>query len=321
MLSKEGRVFTASAPGSLMLLGEYAVLQGKQAVVCAVDKRMTVSLTPRQDDEVEIFSEGYGSFSTSLNKLALMPPFHFVSACLSRYRKKLKTGCDIHITSAFSDKLGLGSSAAVTVATLAVLSAWLHATEACSLDPLKLIREARTVIRAVQGLGSGADVAASVLGGVLAYCATPLTVERFDLAPALHVIYSGSKTPTVEAVKRVRQNFSSSATLFNSLCQTIHYCAQQGIDALRNKDWRRLGWVMNVQQGLMQALGVSNPLLDELIEHLRADSGILGAKISGSGWGDCVIGLGKAAHLGLEERYNGVQQIKIEVAREGVLLT
>ena len=36
-------LFKASAPGSLMLLGEYAVLQGKSALVCAIDKRMMVS--------------------------------------------------------------------------------------------------------------------------------------------------------------------------------------------------------------------------------------------------------------------------------------
>ncbi len=34
----------ASAPGSLMLLGEYGVLYGKHALVCAIDKRIVISI-------------------------------------------------------------------------------------------------------------------------------------------------------------------------------------------------------------------------------------------------------------------------------------
>ncbi|HSW71715.1 MAG TPA: mevalonate kinase [Gammaproteobacteria bacterium] len=309
-------LFQASAPGSLFLLGEYAVLYNKPALVCALDKRMTVTLTPRTDEEVELRSEGYGCFRTSLTKLAISAPFQFVSACLYLHRKKLKSGCDIHITSEFSDQVGFGSSAAVTVATLAALFSWLG----LPLDHLSLIREARQVVREVQTLGSGADVAASVMGGIVAYRALPLAVEKFSLAPPLTVIYSGSKTPTVEALKRVREKFATTPALFNKLCQAIHQCAKEGIAALEKADWQRLGSAMNVQQGLMQALGVSTPLLEDLIERLRADPAICGAKISGSGWGDCVIGLGRAEHLGLEERYQGVKQIAVQVAEEGVSL-
>ena len=48
--------FKASAPGSLMLLGEHAVLHGKPALVGALDKRITVTLTPMRHDRIEIIS-------------------------------------------------------------------------------------------------------------------------------------------------------------------------------------------------------------------------------------------------------------------------
>jgi mevalonate kinase len=313
MSSKE-ELYQASAPGSLMLLGEYAVLYNKPAVVCAVDKRMTVRIRPRADERIEIFSQGYGRVTTNLKELAITPPFQFVSACLLFHRKKLKSGCELEITSEFSDQIGFGSSAAVTAATLAALFAWLKQP----VDALQLLREARRVIREVQTVGSGADVAASVMGGVVAYRAAPLDVEKFSLAPALTVIYSGSKTPTVEAIKRVKEKFATAPALFNTLCQAIHQCAKEGIHALRQEDWRRFGAAMNVQQGLMQSLGVSTPLLDDLIEKLQTAPVIQGAKISGSGWGDCVLGLGPAEPLGVEERYQGVRQIAVQVTQEGV---
>lgn len=299
-----------------MLLGEYAVLYNKPALVCAVDKRMRVRLRPREDDKIELSSPRLGQFKTSLKELKMMPPFQFVTACLSAYRRTLKSGCDIQIEADFSHQIGLGSSAAVTVATLAALYAWLEQP----LDPMKLLTEARGVVREVQGLGSGADVAASVMGGLVAYRASPLDVEKFSLSPALTVIYSGSKTPTVEAVRQVKEKFASAPALFNSLCQSIHECAKKGIEALGQENWARLGDAMIIQQDLMQALGVSTPLLEDLIDRLRSDPAILGAKISGSGMGDCVVGLGQAAHLGLEERYPGVEQMAVQISQQGVRL-
>src|SRR5690349_12767806 len=114
-------LFKASAPGSLMLLGEYGVLHGTPALVCAVDKRMCVTLTPRADERIEIESTLHGTYQTELNQIKIEAPFQFVLGALQHYQSKMRRGCDIKIESEFSDKMGLGSSSAVTVATLACL--------------------------------------------------------------------------------------------------------------------------------------------------------------------------------------------------------
>ena len=322
MLSEQ-KSYRACAPGSLMLLGEYAVLYNKPAVVCAVNKRMTVTVTPRLDTEIHLSSPRLGQLKTDLSEVTIAAPFQFVTACIVQLRKKIKTGFALHIEADFSDQIGLGSSAAVTVASLAALGAWLAPTKAKALtneQALQLIRDARAVIRQVQGVGSGADAAASVLGGVLAYRATPLAVESFAAELPLTVIYSGSKTPTAQAITKVRQAFASQPALFNSLCRGINQCAKEGIRALHEANWQRLGTAMNVQQGLMQALSVSTPLLDKLIAHLRADPATLGAKISGSGFGDCVLGLGESTVTQIESEGEGVKQILVKVAKRGVVI-
>ncbi|MBP9722007.1 MAG: hypothetical protein KBD64_02480, partial [Gammaproteobacteria bacterium] len=45
MASEFYKKITASCPGSLMIMGEHAVLDGSSAVVAAIDKYLTVELT------------------------------------------------------------------------------------------------------------------------------------------------------------------------------------------------------------------------------------------------------------------------------------
>lgn len=305
----------ASAPGSLMLLGEYAVLYGKHALVCAVDKRIHVVLTPRDDDFIRIQSSVLGCYQTRLADLQIEKPFHFILGVFKLYETRLRHGYDIDVVSEFSDKVGLGSSAAVTVATLAALVTSLN----IRITPLELVRQGRNVVRKIQGLGSGADIAASVYGGVVGYQAQPLSAEKYAVTCPLTALYAGYKTPTVEAVMRVQNSFGAHPTIFRSLSSSIGQCAVDGLQYARKEDWDRLGEVMNIQQGIMESLGVNTPLLREMIEDLRKQPGVYGAKISGSGLGDCVIALGE-----LPESYQfagshvGVQRIPIKMTLQGV---
>lgn len=298
--------FKASCPGSLMLLGEYAVLHGKSALVCAVDKRMSVTLTPRTDKSIHI-SSALGHYVADVTQLKVEQPFQFVLAVLKKYRKELPAGCDITITSEFSDKIGFASSAAVTVATLAVLSAWLQ----LDLAKLELFQIARAIIRQVQGLGSGADVAACVFGGIVAYRAQPLSIEKLPYHHPITVVYSGSKTPTVQAVSQVKQAFAEKPKLYQQICLAIDSCALRGKQAVHDQNWVELGKIMDIQQGLMDALGVNTGKLNSIVYNLRNQATILGSKISGSGLGDCVIGLGTIT----DQAAGG---ISVEITEQGV---
>ena len=301
----------ASAPGSLMLLGEYAVLYGKPALVCAVDKRITVTLTPRNDERINIQSNLHGSYSTDLAYLTIEKPFQYVLGTLKHYQTKLKRGCDIDIHSDFADTIGLGSSAAVTVATLATLVSWLG----MQFLPLDLVRQGRNIIREVQGVGSGADIAASVYGGMVGYQAQPLTAEKISITHPLTVIYAGHKTPTPEAIARVQDYFSAYPNIFRELTNSIGQCAQEGLLCVRKAEWKKLGDIMNMQQGLMESLGVCTPLMRDMIIDLRKVDTIAGAKISGSGFGDCIIGLGETpAHYSFEN----LQRIPAAMSLQGV---
>jgi mevalonate kinase len=306
-------LFKASAPGSMMLLGEYAVLHGKHALVCAIDRRITVTLSPRTDNEVVINSD-LGKLAVALDVLAKVPPFQFVTGTLIKYSDAMPSGCDIKINAEFSTQVGLGSSAAVTTALLAVLNEWLG----LALTPAQMVQQVRNIIIDVQGVGSGADAAASVMGGIVAYKNTSeCYAEKLPISCELTAAYAGYKTPTAIAIQQVSAYFADQPQVFQKICQAIDECAVQGIAAARNTDWQALGNIMNTQQGLMDSLNVNTPELQEAIIQLRAHPAILGAKISGSGLGDCVIGLGLATGVLFNDEK--IKLIPIPMATQGVM--
>ncbi len=282
--------YRASAPGSLMLLGEYAVLHHKLALVCAVDKRITVTLTPIDAKTITILGNK-GTYHTTISQLAIEQPYTFVLAALKMHQRNMQQGCKIEIAADYSDQLGLGSSAAVTVATLAVLASWLGGPGELQRG---LLRQGVRTIRAVQGIGSGADVAASVYGGIVAYRSAPLTAEKFELTHPLTLWYAGYKTPTPQVIATVQSTFAPYPRLYHELISAIGECGRMGVKIVRAGDWQQLGQLMSIQQGLMQSLQVCDETLQTLIHTMKQVPGIKGAKISGSGLGDCIVGLGES---------------------------
>ncbi len=281
----------ASAPGSLMLLGEHAVLHGRRALVMAVDQRLRVTLTPRRDSRIEIDS-ALGRHQTTLQNPAPHPDFRFIMEAIRRVADRLARGFDLRVDADFSHTIGFGSSAAVTAATVAALRRHGGMEE----DLAAIRDEAIAIVRAVQGRGSGADVAASVHGGVVAYRAEPREVRTLAAALDICAVYCGYKTPTAEVIRRVEAQWAGREARLAELYDRIDACAGDGRNALEAGDLSALGAALNHGQKLMEALGVDTPELAAIVAALRADPGVRGAKISGSGLGDCAIGLGRPLH-------------------------
>ena len=314
--------FSASAPGTLMLLGEHAVLVGKPAIVLAIDKRITVTLRVSNAPNVPeiLITSNLGRIACNLNEiknLSDQKSFQFVFAAIKYFKEELKIrnqGFELIIDSEFSPNCGLGSSAAVTVATTAVLLQLL------SKSTEMLFEISRKIIREVQGVGSGADVAASVYGGVIVYQQqSPYIIKKLDCILPLVVIYSGSKIPTPVVIKKVQELQNKYPDVINPLYDAIENAVNRASVFIESKDWAGLGEVMNIQQGVMNALGVGTPVLNRLIDKLNSTPGIYGAKISGSGLGDCIIGIGAGCDKlsEIEEIGDGIKKIPLSVSLQG----
>ena len=300
-------LFKASAPGSLMLFGEHAVLHGEPALVGAVNRRMEVILTPRDDHRIEIISV-LGSYTASLDALEPDERFRFLLEAVRR-AGHLPSGFILEVASGFSATVGFGSSAAVTVAACAALAAWTGPEPAAQ----ELLKKSVDIIRAVQGTGSGADAAASVYGGVSTYRAGPVQATRVDDIPPVSVIYSGYKTPTVEVIRQVEQAFADRTDELMALYREMGGITEAAAEALARQDLAAAGACMDQAQACMVRLGVSNPDLDHLATALCNQPGITGAKISGSGLGDCVIGIGQT-----DAGVAGFEKMDAVLAEDGV---
>ena len=187
----DGKTVTVSAPGKLMLSGEWSVLEGAPCIVLAVSRKVyaTAREAPKTSITLHDFNITTGAeISKAEVKFAKDDPKlgftkHAIGTALQYLTGKkikpknftLETRSDISkAVQGSQEKLGFGSSAAATAAILgAVLK--LHGVgieteqEKDALFKLAIIAH----YKAQGKIGSGFDVAASVFGGALVY-------TRFD---------------------------------------------------------------------------------------------------------------------------------------------
>ena len=278
------KTLTASAPGSIMITGEHAVVYGAPAIVCAIEQRIRIRVSTRADREIHIES-ALAAHHTDLATLADHPQLRFLIAAL---RQNLPaSGLDIAIDSDIDPTLGLGSSAAVTAA----ITALLYRLRGQNPDLLALHRAAYRTILTVQQRGSGADLAASLAGGIIAYQNRPFTVITPLPAPpsGLSLRYAGYKTPTAEVLARIAACAQAEPAHYRALYERMGVASTRTIAAAEAENWQDFYNELNAYQELLAALGVCD---DTQAAHLAAARPHAHAvKISGSGLGDCILAL------------------------------
>lgn len=281
-----------------MITGEHAVVYGHPAVVCAIEARVTVQTEPLQSGRLDIASDIGEPESYALSDWpGPVGQYRFVLACFEQFQHALPGGASVTITSDIDPTLGLGSSAAVTIACLGAFARMAG-------DDTKLHTQALSIIRSIQGRGSGADLAASLRGGMLRYqlpvqmieAVSPgsaASVATLPAPPPLSLCYSGYKTPTGEVLAKIAAIQEGQKAAFDALYARMGASAQTAISAAEAQDWVAFGAELTAYQGMMAELGVSDATLDRLVADGHAHPGTLAAKISGSGLGDCVLAVGE----------------------------
>lgn len=241
---------TASAPGKLVLLGEYAVLDGAPALVLAVDRRARVMLADTGGDCWEIVSPTLG-LQARLRLQdrdaawidAAPAELAWIATLLARVPQTGRLpACRIELDSdAFHldhegrrEKLGLGSSAALTVALLGAL----HAA-AGSAPPT--LGEAIEAHRAIQhGHGSGIDIAASATGGLSRFqlIGDAARIDPVGWPTGLHwtCVYSGRPASTSAMLATVAAWREREPTAFTQYMHELATISSRGIDALTAND-------------------------------------------------------------------------------------
>jgi len=182
---------------------------------------------------------------------------------------------------------GLGSSAAATVASLKALAVLFQK----EVTERELFELAHRVVVAVQGRGSGFDVAASVCGGTLFFAEAgriiePLSVKELPLV----VGFTGVKADTPTLMEHVAWKKEKNPQKVERIFAAIARLVDEAKIRMLEGDWERVGRLMDFNQEYLRDLGVSSEKLESLISAAK-HAGALGAKLSGAGVGDCMIAL------------------------------
>ena len=338
-------IVTATAPGKLVLLGEYAVLEGAPALVMAIDRRAEVRLETRTQapcmlrapgiiaDTAAFTVRGDGSLAwedTSSSDTDRLPLVAQVMQTLVRqgllspsalphFAATLLTQSFFQPTSAGEhEKLGLGSSAALTVALASALSELAGVRhEAHDSDWFAALVNAH---RALQGgHGSGLDIAASLFGGLLDYRLHAQThepqVRELTLPEgiALCFVWTGRGASTQSFLHSFVRWKTSAPTRWREVMQTLSAIAEAGVEAALEHDSQRLVEAVSEYAQALRVLGTASKMTVFSAEHseIAALAGSLGLayKPCGAGGGD----LGVAVSLDPER----LQRLEHDVGAAG----
>jgi mevalonate kinase len=128
---------------------------------------------------------------------------------------------------------------------------------------------------------------------VVCYDTAP-SFEAIPFSVPLTAVYCGYKTPTPDVILKVEQLRVENPEKYRHIFKEMGADAVKAMELLRRHDLPGVGRILNRNQFLMDEMGVNTPELQDIVEALQAAPDVFGAKISGSGLGDCAVGIGYA---------------------------
>jgi mevalonate kinase len=313
----------ASVPAKVILFGEHFVVYGKRALAAAINRRLAVEVSSRDKRGYHVKIENIPTFGVELDlearkgqdrKVLPYKDYSAASKALAYVKGSIEyleerygigdEGVEIEIKSEIPLSAGLGSSAATCVATIAALKEYFGVKG----DLERIRTDAHSVEKLVQGAASPVDTAISTYGGYV--LVEQNEVKQLQLSELNLMVCSigsiplsmdstrasdlGLKTKTLVAgVKTRRELFTS---IFDPIFGASDEITAQAIRAIEDGDFQKLGALMNINHGLLDAIGVVPRRLSELVK-VSQELGALGAKVTGAGGSDEMGGVGSVLVL------------------------
>ena len=255
--------WVGTAPGKLILSGEHAVVYGHRAVAAAVSLRTTVTLRARPGPS--------GIDESAIRDDRMWPALATILPA---------DGVGVSIASTLPVGCGMGSSAALAVATLRALAA--REGRVAGFD--ECFEKGFLVERVLHGNPSGVDHAVSALDRVVLYRREGPEIVPLDVPAPLHLVVADTGTPgdTAAMVAGVRARAPhAELRRIGAVAEMVSARLQRGEDP---------GPLFTENQRLLRRIGVSTAALDAAVAAMEA-AGATGAKLAGAGGGGVAIGV------------------------------
>lgn len=309
------------APGSAMIMGEHAVLHKQPALVTAIDRWITLTISPRQDQQLNVQSS-YGSYQNNINQQPSEQWLQWIYTIIQSFRIELpivKDGLSIHIATTFEGAIGLSSSTALTSALLFALAQWLLPNENIAQQQAWVFDKAMALLKKHNKVSSGAALQAVIYGGLRFYDSKTKISIPVEMSLPFYLVYCGYKTPTEDVVQTVQKKFSQYPNKLAYLYKKMGKTTNIAEEALQNNDVDLFYQSVDDYFILQKQLGVCDDMLDQLIDLANQSPLTRAAKISGAGLGDCILVVGDIDYP-LWKRMQDCKIIKINSVMDGVQL-
>jgi mevalonate kinase len=282
---------SATAPGKVILFGEHAVVYGRPAIavpVTQVKARAAVTANPRGvPGEVRVQAPDIGLESTLDELDAGHPLAAVILEVASALKVKRIPSCTLKITSTIPVAAGMGSGAAVSVAVIRALSAFLGHP----LPDEKVSALAFEIEKIHHGTPSGIDNAVVTYARPVYFVkGKPIDTLKVGRSFTLVIGDTGIASPTSAAVGAVRTAWQADKPQYEAYFDSLGAMAQSARQAIESGGMELLGPLMDASHGVLRKIGVSSDELDTLVVAARR-AGAWGAKLSGGGRGGNMIAL------------------------------
>ncbi|MGQ9759578.1 MAG: mevalonate kinase [Candidatus Methanomethylicaceae archaeon] len=325
---------TVSVPGKVTLLGEHAIVYGKPALVSAISRRIYISMEKRDDLSIKLISsdlrlQGFSltfkgesnDFTLEAEQKKVLEPLRYIMRAIeiaSKYLDK-KTGVNIAINSEMPIGAGLGTSAAISVGTVAAYTSLLGH----EIDPREIARMGHTTEVAVQGIASPMDTAITAFGGTLYIKpgGESPTLEPLKIPCEIPSLlgYIEREESTAQILRRVRALRESNPKVVDLIMDAIGLLVEEAKPLFMSGDLKSFGVLMNINHGLLDSLGVSSKSLNDMV-YVSRSAGALGSKVTGAGGGGCILALcpGKIKEVSLAIKLVGGTPFEVSLSSPGL---
>ncbi len=283
--------FSASAPGKIILFGEHSVVYGRPALAVPVTQvSAKASLTPNPrgaSGEVLVQAPDIGLEA----RLGDLPAGHPLAVAAHSTAKALGAAhipaCTLRVKSSIPVASGLGSGAAISVAVIRAVAAYLGRP----LPDDKVSEIAYEVEKIHHGDPSGIDNTV-ITYACPVYFVRGQPMQRLRVRRAFTIVIgdTGITSPTSITVSEVRKEWQKHKDQCEALFDSAGAIADSARHAIEGGITELLGPLMDTNHGLLRKIGVSCPELEKLVLAARK-AGALGAKLSGGGRGGNMIAL------------------------------
>lgn len=273
------------AHGKIILMGEHAVVYGQPAIALPFPKTtITTEINPNEEALILDCQFYQGALQTASQELKSIKTI--IRAVIDHLA--LPNQLTISIKSSILAERGMGSSAAVAVATVRALYDYANVT----LNQSELLDWVGQAEKIAHGNPSGIDAAATSGNHPLYYQKnSPIEVFPMKLTNAtLIVADTGIKGKTREAVADVAHLLDINAVETTARITTLGQLTEASRQAILLDQSKLLGESMNDAHEILRDLTVSNEQLDAFAMIAR-NAGAVGAKLTGGGRGGCLIAL------------------------------